>query len=133
MTSPMTVLFPAPLEPTSAVVDPAGARKDTFLSTGTSVKTLLQLVAAANHGVLVDEVSISFQGTSNTASPIRVRVLHEIPYAAIADMPAELLARDVRRIIATELGEPAAAAPQAAPRPPLRSGAPAVIRDVDSA
>jgi 1-acyl-sn-glycerol-3-phosphate acyltransferase len=64
---------------------------------------------------------------------IRVRVLHEIPYAAIADMPAELLARDVRSTIAAELGEPAAAAPEAAPRPPLRSGAPAVIRDVDSA
>jgi 1-acyl-sn-glycerol-3-phosphate acyltransferase len=65
---------------------------------------------------------------------IRIRVLHEIPYAALADTPAEQLARDVRSMIAAELGEPAAAAPpEATPRPPLRSGAPAVIRDVDSA
>src|SRR5262249_36787477 len=47
------------------------------VSTGTSAKTLMQIVAAANHGVPIDEVSISFQGTSNSASPIRVRVLRQ--------------------------------------------------------
>src|ERR1051326_3386543 len=31
------VLLPEPLEPTSAVVEPAGALKETFLSTGTPV------------------------------------------------------------------------------------------------
>ncbi len=30
----MSVLLPEPLDPTSAVVDPAGARNDTFFSTG---------------------------------------------------------------------------------------------------
>ena len=35
MTRPISVLLPEPLEPTSAVVDPAGAAKETSLSTGT--------------------------------------------------------------------------------------------------
>lgn len=47
------------------------------IATGTSAKTLLQLVAASNHGVLIDEISISFAGTSNTAAPIRVDVLRQ--------------------------------------------------------
>lgn len=44
------------------------------ISTGTSVKTIIQVVAASNHGVLIDEISISFKGTSNTAAPILVLV-----------------------------------------------------------
>ncbi len=47
------------------------------IATGTSAKTLLQLIAAANHGVLVKEIEIDFQGTSNTATPIRVDVLRQ--------------------------------------------------------
>lgn len=47
------------------------------ITTGTSAKTLLQLVAASNHKVLVDEISISFNGTSNTAEPIKVDVLRQ--------------------------------------------------------
>ena len=35
---------------------------------------VLQLLAAANHRVLVKEFSISFQGISNTAAPILVEV-----------------------------------------------------------
>ncbi len=45
------------------------------VATGTSKKTLLQVVAAANHRVLVKEWSISFDGTSNTAEPILVQLL----------------------------------------------------------
>lgn len=44
------------------------------ISTGTSIKTLIQIVAASNHKVLIDEISISFAGTSNTAAPILVQV-----------------------------------------------------------
>jgi hypothetical protein len=47
------------------------------ISTGTSAKTLLQIVAASNHKVLIDEISISFNGTSNTAEPIKVDVLRQ--------------------------------------------------------
>ena len=44
------------------------------VTTGTSIITLLQLAAAANHRVLVKEISVSFNGTSNTATPILVQV-----------------------------------------------------------
>ena len=47
------------------------------ITTGTSVKTLMQIVAASNHKVLIDEISISFNGISNTAEPIKVRVLRQ--------------------------------------------------------
>ncbi len=47
------------------------------IATGTSAKTLLQIIAASNHGVLIDEISISFGGTSNTAAPVRVDVLRQ--------------------------------------------------------
>lgn len=47
------------------------------ITTGTSTKTLLQIVAASNHKVLIDEISISFNGVSNTAEPIKVDVLRQ--------------------------------------------------------
>jgi len=47
------------------------------ISTGTAKKTLLQLVAAANHRVLVDELSVSFDGVSNTAEPILCEVARQ--------------------------------------------------------
>lgn len=47
------------------------------VSTGTSLKTIIQIIAASNHGVLIDEISVSFQGTSNTAAPILVKVTRQ--------------------------------------------------------
>lgn len=47
------------------------------IATGTSLKTLLQIVAAANHKVLIDKISISFNGTSSTAEPIRVDLIRQ--------------------------------------------------------
>lgn len=47
------------------------------IDTGTSKKTLLQIVAATNQRVLVREISVSFDGTSNTAAPILVQVLRQ--------------------------------------------------------
>lgn len=40
------------------------------ITTGTSIKTLIQLLAATNQCVKVGELSVSFNGTSNTATPI---------------------------------------------------------------
>ncbi len=54
-----------------------GAAVTAEIATGTSAKTILQLVAASNHRVLIGELSLSFKGTSNTASPIKVRVLRQ--------------------------------------------------------
>src|SRR5438067_1781420 len=47
------------------------------VATGTALKTILQVVAASNHGVLIDEWSISFTGISNTATPILVQVMRQ--------------------------------------------------------
>lgn len=47
------------------------------VATGTSLKTIAQAVAAANHGALVDEISVSFQGVSNTGEPILVEVVRQ--------------------------------------------------------
>jgi hypothetical protein len=47
------------------------------IATGTALKTLLQIVAAANHAVLIKELAISFKGTSNTAAPILVTVMRQ--------------------------------------------------------
>jgi hypothetical protein len=47
------------------------------ITTGTSTKTLMQVVAASNHRVTIKEISVSFKGTSNTAAPILVEVLRQ--------------------------------------------------------
>lgn len=47
------------------------------IATGTSAKTILQIVAASNHAVLVHEWSISFEGVSNTAAPIEVVLMRQ--------------------------------------------------------
>lgn len=43
--------------------------------TGTSLLTIIQLIAAAGLRVLIHEWSVSFIGTSNTAQPIQVDVI----------------------------------------------------------
>lgn len=47
------------------------------IATGTSAKTIAQIVAASNHRVLVDEVHISFEGVTSTDAPIQVRILKQ--------------------------------------------------------
>jgi hypothetical protein len=47
------------------------------ISTGTALKTLIQVVAAANHRLLIDEISISFDGVVQTDEPILVEVLRQ--------------------------------------------------------
>jgi hypothetical protein len=47
------------------------------ISTGTSLKTILQLVAAAQHRVRNVYFSISFEGVTPTDAPIQVRILKQ--------------------------------------------------------
>jgi hypothetical protein len=47
------------------------------VATGTSLKTLLQLVAATNHAIAIIELGISFHGTSNTAEPILCQLMRQ--------------------------------------------------------
>lgn len=48
-----------------------------LVSTGTALKTIIQCVAAANHGIHITEISISFEGVSNTGQPILVELLRQ--------------------------------------------------------
>lgn len=45
-----------------------------LIVTGVVKKTLLQLVAPANHRLLVKEISVSFNGVTSTAKPILVQI-----------------------------------------------------------
>jgi hypothetical protein len=47
------------------------------VATGTSLKTLCQLVAPANQRLLVKEISVSFDGIVNTNAPIQVTVVRQ--------------------------------------------------------
>jgi hypothetical protein len=47
------------------------------VATGTAVKTLIQLVPAANHAICLREISVSFHGVNNTQEPITVELLRQ--------------------------------------------------------
>lgn len=48
-----------------------------LISTGVTKKTVVQLVAPANQRILVEEISISFEGQEPTDKPILVQVLEQ--------------------------------------------------------
>ncbi len=54
-----------------------GIAKLAGVATGTSAKTLIQLVAAANHAIQVVECGIGFHGVNNTHEPILVELLRQ--------------------------------------------------------
>lgn len=47
------------------------------VATGTSAKTILQLVAASNHRIIVPRITISFEGVTPTDPPIQVVVMRQ--------------------------------------------------------
>lgn len=47
------------------------------VATGTSAKTILQIVAASNHRVVVNKIVVSFEGVTVTDAPVQVRVLRQ--------------------------------------------------------
>ncbi len=55
------------------------------LTTGTSIKTLIQILAATNVCVKIGEVSISFNGVSNTAAPIYVEMVKQTSAGTITN------------------------------------------------
>jgi len=54
-----------------------GVATKSDVATGTAVKTLLQVVAAANHAIKITEYGISFNGVNNTHEPILVELLRQ--------------------------------------------------------
>jgi hypothetical protein len=47
------------------------------VSTGTSLKTILQIVAASNHRIRVPQISVSFEGVTATDAPIQVDIYRQ--------------------------------------------------------
>lgn len=47
------------------------------ITTGTSVKTLLQIIAPTNQRLLVKEASVSFKGIVSTGTPAKVDILRQ--------------------------------------------------------
>ena len=47
------------------------------IATGTAAKTLAQILAPANHRVQLKRLEISFDGVTNTATPIKVDILRQ--------------------------------------------------------
>ena len=47
------------------------------VQTGTTKQTLLQIEAPTNQRLKVNEISVSFKGTSNTAAPVLVEVVRQ--------------------------------------------------------
>jgi hypothetical protein len=54
-----------------------GIASSAGVSTGTSAKTLVQLIAAANHAIDISEVIIGFHGTTNAHEPIKVELVRQ--------------------------------------------------------
>ena len=47
------------------------------VATGTSAKTLCQVVAAANHRVLITEIEVAFEGVTSNDPPIQIEILKQ--------------------------------------------------------
>lgn len=73
------------------------------VATGTGVlKTLAQIMAAANHRALIKELTITFQGVSTTGTPIPVRLLRQTTAGTMtAVTPAKLNSGDPEAIQTT--------------------------------
>jgi hypothetical protein len=82
------------------------------IATGTSAKTLLQLVAAANVKVKVSEIGIYFKGTSNSAAPIKVDVLRQTDAGTASALTPKKL-DDAQETLQTEAQHTATAEPSA--------------------
>jgi len=66
-----------------------GTAQTAEVATGTSKKTLLQIIAASNHRVKITEFSISFDGTSNTAAPILVQLLRQTDAGTMSSLTCQ--------------------------------------------
>lgn len=54
------------------------AQNSASVSTSTSAKTIAQVTAPANTGLIVDEIDVSFDGTSSTGPKVLVEILRSM-------------------------------------------------------
>lgn len=65
------------------------------ISTGTSTKTILQVVAPANQALRLTEIGVSFQGTNNTNEPINVELVRQTTAGTMSAVTPTKLDDDV--------------------------------------
>lgn len=61
------------------------------VATGTSLKTIMQIVAASNHRIVIPIISVSFEGISATDAPIDVQIMRQ---STAGTMSSLTLAKD---------------------------------------
>ena len=83
------------------------------VSTGTSAKTILQIVAAANQRVLVREWAVSFDGIAPTDAPIFVRVLRQTTAGTMSALTLRKIASGDDETLQTTAQHTATAEPTA--------------------
>lgn len=71
-------------------------------ATGTSAKTILQIAAAANHRAKVQEFSVTFKGTSNTAAPVLVEIVRQTSAGTMTTVTPSRL--DIAHTATTQTG-----------------------------
>ena len=84
------------------------------VATGTSIKTIMQLSAAANHRVHVKEISISFDGISNTAAPILVQVIRQTDAGTMSALTINKVSESDQETLQTTATHTATAEPTGA-------------------
>lgn len=81
------------------------------IATGTSLKTLLQIVAATNTRVKIKEWSISFDGIANTDAPIQVNLVRQTTAGTMSALTPEKLNESDQETLQTTAQHTATAEP----------------------
>jgi len=81
------------------------------ITTGTSAKTLFQVIAASNHKVRIDRISLTFNGTSNTAEPILCRLIRQTTSGTMTGVTGKKDPDDWSETIQTTFSKDASAEP----------------------
>lgn len=81
-------------------------------STGSgALKTLLQIIAASNHGVAVEGISADFKGTSNTDSPILIEIQRQTTAGTMSSLTLQKDPDDTDETLQTTAQENATVEP----------------------
>lgn len=95
-----------------AAIQVRGVSGSVALSAGTA-KTVLQIVAPTNQRLKLTNLSVSFDGTTNTATPAQVRVLRQTTAGTMSAGTAVLVEKELSETIQSSFQYNATAEPTA--------------------
>jgi hypothetical protein len=81
--------------------------------TGGAAKTVLQIVAPANQRLKLTNLSVSFDGTTNTATPAQVRILRQTTAGTMSAGATVLIEKELTETIQSSYQTNATAEPTA--------------------